>query len=87
MKEKEKVMRKLTTLAAAAALFSTAMLASAPSQAITFGAPSGVRGAAETLTVIDKTACWRRGWHGWGWYRCWGGDPRWGWRHRWRRWY
>ena len=57
-------MRKLTTLAAAAALLSTAMLASAPSQAMTFGAPSGVRGAAETLTVIDQTACWRRGWHG-----------------------
>ena len=79
-------MRKLTTLAAAAALLSTAMLVSAPSQAMTFGA-SGVRGAAETLTVIDKTACWRRGWHGWGWYRCWGGGPRWGWRHRWRRWH
>lgn len=78
-------MRKLTMLTAAAALLSTVMLASAPSQAVTLGSPSGVRGAAETLNVIDKTACWRRGWHGGGWYPCWGGH-RWGWRHHWRHW-
>jgi hypothetical protein len=88
----EVVMRKLTSLAAVAALFSAAMLLSAPSQAMTPGTASGVKGAAATLDPVEKTACWRWGWRGWGWYPCgyygaypyygyrgWGYGPRWGW--------
>jgi hypothetical protein len=93
-------MRNLTSLAAAAA-FSAAMLVSAPGQAMTLGAPAGVNGAAATLDLVEKTACWRYGWHGWGWYPCfygyrtypyygygWG-YRRWGWGGGWgyRRWY
>ena len=62
-------MRNVTSLAAATA-FSAAMLLSAPSQAMTPGAASGVKGAAATLDPVEKTACWRYGWHGWGWYPC-----------------
>jgi len=98
---KEKVMRKRITLAAAAALFSAAALMSGPAQAMPFGSPSGVLGAAEAVNPIEKTACWRYGWHGWGWYPCgyvvrpgygyYGGGWRrgygYGWRgHGWRRW-
>jgi hypothetical protein len=92
-------MRNLTSLAAAAA-FSAAMLVSAPGQAMTLGAPAGVNGAAATLDLVEKTACWRYGWHGWGWYPCfygvypyygyrsWGYGPRWGWGGwGYRRWY
>src|SRR5215813_10067086 len=66
----EVVMRKLTSLAAVAALFVSVLLLSAPSQAMTLGAPSGVKDAAATLDPVEKTACWRYGWHGWGWYPC-----------------
>jgi hypothetical protein len=87
----EVVMRTLTSLAAAAALFSAAMLLSAPSRAMTPGTASGLKGAAATLDPVEKAACWRYGWHGWGWYPCFGGyypyygyryygyGPRWGW--------
>lgn len=85
-------MRRLTMLAAAAALFSAAALTSAPSQAMPVG--TGVQGAAETINPVDKAACWRRGWRGWGWYPCFYGPRiygprvygwyghRWGWGHR-----
>jgi Chaperone of endosialidase len=63
-------MRKLTSLAAMAALCSAAMLLSAPSQAMTPGTAAGVKGAAATIDPVEKTACWRYGWHGWGWYPC-----------------
>jgi hypothetical protein len=81
-------MRKLTSLAAVAALFSAAMLLSAPSQAMTPGTAAAVKGAAATLDPVEKTACWRWGWRGWGWYPCWGYGPRWGWGGGWgyRRW-
>jgi hypothetical protein len=26
--------------------------------------------AADTIASVEKTACWRQGWHGWGWYPC-----------------
>jgi hypothetical protein len=84
-------MRKMITLAAAAML-SAAALMSGPAHAVPFGAPSGVLGAAEAISPIDKAACWRYGWHGWGWYPCgYVVRPGWGWRgygwHRgWRRW-
>ncbi len=87
-------MRKLTSLAAVAALFAAAMLLSAPSQAMTPGTAASVRGAAATIDPVEKTACWRYGWHGWGWYPCYrpvpyyGWGPRWGWGGGWgyRRW-
>jgi Chaperone of endosialidase len=66
----EVVMRKSTSLAAVAALFAAAMLLSAPSQAMTPGTASSVRGAAATIDPVEKTACWRYGWRGWGWYPC-----------------
>jgi hypothetical protein len=83
-------MRKTITMAAAAALVVAAALMSGSTQAMPFGAPAGVHGAAETLNPIEKAACWRYGWRGWGWYPCgWVGPRRWGW-HRgwgWRRWH
>jgi hypothetical protein len=89
-------MRKMITLAAAATL-SAAALMSGPTQAMPFGSPSGVLGAAEAINPIDKTACWRYGGHGYGWYPCayvvrpgWGYGgwrrPGWGWHRGWRRW-
>jgi len=87
-------MRKLTPLAALAALSASVLLA-APSQAMTPGTAAGVKGAAATLDPVEKTACWRWGWRGWGWYPCgyyggyrWGYGPRWGWGGGWgyRRW-
>jgi hypothetical protein len=91
-------MRKMITLAAAVAMLSAAALMSGPAQAVPFGSPSGVLGAAEAINPIDKTACWRYGWHGYGWYPCgyvvrpgWGyyggwRRPGWGWNRGWRRW-
>jgi len=63
-------MRKLTSLAAVAALFAAVMLLSAPSQAMTPGTAPGVKGAAAAIDPVEKTACWRYGWRGWGWYPC-----------------
>ena len=63
-------MRKLTSLAAVAALFSASTLLSAPSQAMTPGTAPGVKGAAATIDPVEKTACWRYGAYGWGWYPC-----------------
>ena len=94
-------MRKLTSLAAAAALCSAAMLLSAPSQAMTPGTAHGVKGAAAMLDPVEKTACWRYGAYGWGWYPCYYGGyypyrygyygygRRWGWGGGWgyRRWH
>lgn len=33
-------------------------------------AGASVRIAADSITPLEQTACWRRGWHGWGWYPC-----------------
>ena len=86
-------MRKSTSLAAMAALLSAATLLSAPSQAMTPGTASGLKGAAATLDPVETAACWRYGWHGLGWYPCYYGvDPSYGYRYwglgpRWRyRW-
>ena len=35
-------------------------------------APEGLRGAIQETKLTDNVACWRYGWRGWGWYRCWG---------------
>jgi hypothetical protein len=91
-------MRKWTPLAAAAAL-SASWLIPAPSQAMTPGTAPGVKGAAATLDPVEKTACWRYGWRGWGWYPCYYGGyypyggygygygyRRWGWGGHWGGW-
>ncbi len=75
-------MRKLTMLGVAAAIVAGVALTSGPSQAITLGAPAAVNGAAETLNLVDKAACWRYGWHGWGWYPCYVGPRYYGWGYR-----
>ena len=70
-----------------------AMLAGAmivPATAATLGNPDGVRGALADVNPIEQAGCYRRGWHGWGWYpvchRHWGYGY--GWRHRhWHRWH
>lgn len=62
------------------------LLAAAPAGALILD-PATTRSAAAAIDVVDKTACWRWGWHGWGWYPCWAGP---GWRfyhwHRWHHW-
>jgi hypothetical protein len=50
--------------------------------------PAAIRPAIEAVNPVEKTLCWRWGWHGWWYYPCgyWVG-PRWGWHHRhWRHW-
>jgi hypothetical protein len=75
-------MRRLTSLAAVAALFSASVLLSAPSQAMTPGTGAGVKRAAAAIDPVEKTACWRWGWHGWGWYPCYAGVyPGYGYRY------
>jgi hypothetical protein len=60
--------------------------------------PGAIAPAINAITTVDKAACWRWGWHGWGWYPCWrpgfgyGWGPRWGWGpgwgwHRWHHWH
>ena len=75
-------MRKLTSLAAVAALFSASVLLSAPGQAMTPGTAAGVKGAAAVIDPVEKTACWRWGWRGWSWYPCYYGVyPGYGYRY------
>jgi hypothetical protein len=45
------------------------LVATSPANATTL-ASAPVRAAADSITSVEKTACWRRGWHGWGWYPC-----------------
>jgi hypothetical protein len=40
-----------------------------------FGSPEAARGAADAITAIEKMACWRLGWRGWGWYHHCGPGP------------
>ena len=75
-------MRNLTL---AAALLAAATLTATPSRALPLGADA-VRATAVTLDPVDQvSACWRYGWHGWGWYPCYyyyggGSVPYPGWR-------
>jgi hypothetical protein len=43
-----------------------------PAGALPLG-PGALRPAVEAAKPVEQTACWRAGWRGWGWYRCWGG--------------
>jgi hypothetical protein len=38
-------------------------------QAIPLNDAQGVHASSETLNYVQRTACWRYGWHGWGLYR------------------
>jgi hypothetical protein len=54
--------------------------------------PNAVRPAVDAVSAIEKTACWRPGWHGWGWYHCWGHRYGYAWAqswhwHRWHYWH
>lgn len=31
---------------------------------------TSLRTATDSVSSVENTACWRRGWHGWGWYPC-----------------
>ena len=84
-------MRKLAlTVAASAAILAAGSLIGTRAEAMSLGGPAGIREAADAVSPVEKTACWRWGWRGWGWYPCyryWG--YRYGWRGhgwRWRRW-
>ena len=63
-----------------------------PAQALPMGT-AGIGPAIDAINTVDKAACWRWGWHGWGWYPCWGPGfgygwgPRWGWGWGWHRWH
>jgi len=64
-------MRKLAlTVAATAAILAVGSLSAYRAEAMTLGGPAGVRGAIDAISPVEKTACWRWGWHGWGWYPC-----------------
>jgi len=92
-------MRKsVLALTAAAAMLTAGVTMSSPAGAMTVGGPEGIRGALDTINPVDKAACWRYGWHGWGWYPCYrhyygyGYGPGWRWhrhhRHHWHHhWY
>ena len=88
LKLMEDTMRQIVVSAAGAAAILTAAM-TAPVAAIPLD-PGAMRPAADAVNPVDKTACWRWGWHGWGWYRCWGGPydggyhRRWGWDDDWR---
>src|SRR5580704_7232180 len=67
-KSRETMMRNcVLVLAAVAALVSgTAILD--PASAVVLSSAGGARAAADAINPIEKAACWRPGWHGWGWY-------------------
>lgn len=80
---------------AAAVAFGSIVLGSGRAHAAV--AAPGLGDASRSVNPIETTGCWRRGWHGWGWYPwCgfygpgpgpyWGGPywgPRWGWGRGW----
>lgn len=77
-------MRKLAlAVAATAAVLCAGSLLAARADAMT-AAPAGVKTAIEAINPVDNVACWRYGWHGWGWYHC---GYRWNWRWHHRRWW
>ena len=64
------MMRKLAlTAAAAASILVGGSLVAGPAGAMTIS-PAGVRDAADALSTVEKTSCWRYGFFGWGWYPC-----------------
>jgi hypothetical protein len=55
-----------------------AALTIGPAQALPVGA-DGLRAPAAATGALQQAACWRDGWHGWGWYAYCGPPPPWAW--------
>jgi hypothetical protein len=63
-------MRKLI-LAAAALVVVGAVLAASDRVRAMPASPGGLRPAIDSISHVEQVArCWRRGWHGRGWYAC-----------------
>ena len=60
--------RSILAFTAGAAMLAGAMIV--PATGATIGNPDGVRGALADVNPIEQAGCYRRGWHGWGWYPC-----------------
>jgi len=63
-------MRRLFATSAGALVFALVGLAGTGSANAATFASTSVRAAADSIAAVEKTACWRQGWHGWGWYPC-----------------
>src|ERR1700716_2538587 len=62
-------MRKsVLALTAAAAMLAGGAIMADRAGAMTLGGPEGIRGPLDTINPVEQTGCYRRGWHGWGWY-------------------
>jgi hypothetical protein len=61
--------RFFVTLAGALVFALVGLVGTGSANAATLGSTS-VRSAADSIAFVEKTACWRHGWHGWGWYPC-----------------
>lgn len=77
--------RNIAVSAGVVVAFAGALMCS-PADAAPVGAAQGVRAAAESVSSVENTACWRFGWHGWGWYPYCGPPPAaiapaWAWAH------
>jgi len=55
-------------MVAATAVLVGGALTAGRAQALPLSPSDGVRAAAEAVSPVEQTACWRFGWHGWGWY-------------------
>jgi hypothetical protein len=82
-KRLEDIMRKLVLAAIGAATIVTAGSMATRSEAMPIG--PALRPAIEAVNPVERTACWRWGWHGPRYYyaRPW---PFWGWRWHHRHW-
>jgi hypothetical protein len=61
--------RTLVALSTAAARITGALVFGSKRAEAMVGAPP-LGHAAQSINPIEKTACWRLGWHGWGLYPC-----------------
>ena len=61
--------RTLVALSTAAALLAGPLVFGSNRAEAMVGAPP-LGQAAQSINPIEKTACWRLGWHGWGLYPC-----------------
>jgi hypothetical protein len=79
----ETTMRQLRIIAfGAASAIACAGALMSKVEALPLNASQGVRAASESVNPTEQAACWRYGWHGWGWYPFCGpppGPPVWAW--------
>jgi hypothetical protein len=61
--------RQFVTLAGTLGFAFLGLAGSGSANATALGSTS-LRPAADSIASVEKTACWRQGWHGWGWYPC-----------------